>query len=106
MDWNEAITQWETQQKNRYGAKDKHGEFIGWKDWPEQDITVEYNGKPLIHCNGDYKPGMIKKAMLSKVIAKQGRIKIYEDETEAYNTVMQAEGKNVKVQEIENNAKY
>lgn len=68
MDWNVAIKEWEARVRNI--------------EYPEQDITIEYNGKPLCHYNGDYKPGCIKKAML-KTFTGKGKKRIESEEIES-----------------------
>jgi hypothetical protein len=86
MDWNEAIAEWQKRIDQKYTKEIEYTDYEGNQrtriafEFPEQDITIEYNGKPLIHVNGDYTANCVKKAMLSKVIAKQGKIKIYEED--------------------------
>jgi hypothetical protein len=74
MDWTKAIEDWKAEHIAKYGKGEtetrEHDSYYGYRTvaepyivLPEQDITVSYNGKELIHCNGDYKPGMIKKAI-------------------------------------------
>jgi hypothetical protein len=86
MDWNVAIKEWNDRIREKYTKEVERENWEGKTvtvsvfELPEQDITIEYNGKPLIHVNGDYTANCVKKAMLSKVIAKQGKIKIYEED--------------------------
>jgi hypothetical protein len=80
MNWTEAITQWEAQQRDKYGTKSEDGNFVGFADWPEQDITVTYNGKELCHYNGDYKNGAIKKAIQSTFIGTKKNREYQESE--------------------------
>jgi hypothetical protein len=81
MDWNEAIKIWQAEHVAKYGKGETqtrvHDSYFGYRTvsepnivLPEQDITIEYNANPLIHVNGDYKPGCIKKAMLKTFTGK------------------------------------
>jgi hypothetical protein len=84
MDWNEAIKEWQERIDQKYS---KDVEYEKWNgetaishifELPEQDITIEYNGKPLIHVNGDYKPGCIAKAM-AKTFSGKGKNRVEQE---------------------------
>lgn len=93
MDWNEAIKQWKIKHIEKYGKGEtqvrEHDSHYGFRivsipyiELPEQGITIEYNSKPLIHVNGDYKPGCIKKVM-AKTFTGKGKKRIEVEEIES-----------------------
>jgi hypothetical protein len=76
MDWNEAIAEWQKHIDQKYTKEIEYTDYEGNQrtrtaiEYPEQDITIEYNAKPLIHVNGDYKPNCIKNAMAKTFVGK------------------------------------
>jgi len=80
MDWNAEIKAWENRTAEKYSKYDSEG--YQTQNWPEQDITIEYNCKTLIHVNGDYKPGCIKKVM-AKTFTGKGKKRIEVEEIES-----------------------
>jgi hypothetical protein len=81
MDWNVAIKEWEEQVKAKYTEthiSEYNGKEYSDLKFPEQDITVLYNGKELCHYNGDYSNGCIKKAM-AKTFTGKGKNRVEQE---------------------------
>jgi hypothetical protein len=83
MDWNDAIKEWDERVRAKYTTVKTYGEGEDAHEYeslefPEQDITIEYNGKPLIHVNGDYKAGCIQKAM-AKTFTGKGKKRVEQE---------------------------